>query len=122
MQIPVFHEFIDREIEVMLAAYKARPKKKYRYKPDPAKKCALVMKRNAAKLKAIPKWADLKAVEWFYIEAKRLTQETGTKHVVDHIFPLQSKLVCGLHCEANLQILTASENCRKHNKMPSVAF
>jgi len=35
---------------------------------------------------------------------------------VDHIYPLQSKWMCGLHCEANLQILTESQNASKGNR------
>jgi hypothetical protein len=37
------------------------------------------------------------------------------EHDVDHIAPRRSKLVCGLHCEANLQVLTGAENCTKTN-------
>lgn len=28
---------------------------------------------------------------------------------------LKGKFVCGLHCEANLQVITKSENSKKHN-------
>ena len=41
----------------------------------------------------------------------------GFKWEVDHIVPLQSKLVCGLHVHNNLQVITALENIKKHNKV-----
>lgn len=72
--------------------------------------------REAAKIRATPLWADKKKIEQFYIEAARLTKETGILHHVDHIFPLNSKFVCGLHCEANLQVLTAFDNISKGNR------
>lgn len=80
---------------------------------------ALIMKRYASKKRALPKWADLEKIRAFYERAVALTVETGVRHEVDHIYPLQSPVVCGLHCEANLQILTKAENLRKRNKMPS---
>lgn len=85
---------------------------------NPDKVNALVAKRNAMKKKATPAWANPEAIKAFYKEAARLTKETGIRHEVDHIYPLQSPLVCGLHHEANLQILTRSANARKRNKMP----
>ena len=50
-----------------------------------------------------------------YLEAQRLTLETGIEHVVDHIVPLQHKLVCGLHNNANTQVVTAAFNQTKGN-------
>lgn len=73
-------------------------------------------RREATKLQATPSWADREKIEWFYAEAARLTLETGTQYHVDHIVPLKSKWVCGLHVHTNLQILTAVENQSKSNR------
>lgn len=79
---------------------------------------ACIARRNAAKLRATPAWADLDAIRAKYEEAAELTRKTGIRHEVDHIYPLQGKHVCGLHVAENLQILTRSQNARKSNKMP----
>ena len=71
---------------------------------------------RAKKLKAVPLWADTKAMKRIYCEARRLTQETGIPHNVDHIVPLRSNVVHGFHCEANLHIVTATANNLKSNK------
>lgn len=92
-----------------------RARKIYREK-FPEKHAALQTKRRVIKLKALPKWADLEKIDWFYREAARLTKETGIVHHVDHVIPLQGKNVCGLHVETNLQILTAVENISKGNR------
>jgi hypothetical protein len=73
-------------------------------------------KRRAALLRATPPWANQDKILEFYVEASRLTAQTGTPHHVDHIVPLQSRFVCGLHCEANLQILPRLDNIKKSNK------
>jgi hypothetical protein len=73
-------------------------------------------KRKALILQATPKWADLKAIEAIYVEAMRRSQKTGKKYSVDHIVPLRSPLVCGLHCEANLRVMLLSENCKRANR------
>lgn len=73
-------------------------------------------KRRAVKLNATVSWSNKQNIIKIYKESVRLTKETGILHVVDHIDPLQSKLVCGLHVETNLQILTVSENASKSNK------
>lgn len=72
-------------------------------------------KRRCAIKQAIPKWADLEAIEDVYEESIRLSAETGKLYNVDHIVPLQNEKVCGLHCEDNLQIITEKENKEKSN-------
>lgn len=74
-------------------------------------------KRRAVKKQAAVAWANQEAILQIYALAEQLTAETGIQHHVDHIVPLTSNLVCGLHWEGNLQVLTAAENMRKHNKL-----
>jgi hypothetical protein len=81
---------------------------------------AIGARRMAAKFRATPAWANFDAIRAIYKEAAWLTELTDTRHEVDHIYPLQGKTVCGLHCEANLQILTKTENIRKSNRVPEL--
>ena len=76
-------------------------------------------KRRAAKIQRTPNWLtakDVTDIEDFYYLAKALSDITGVKYHVDHVIPLQGKLVSGLHVPGNLQILTESENSSKGNK------
>lgn len=65
---------------------------------------------NSRNRKRMPKWANKEKILAIYKEAK----EKGLE--VDHIIPLNSKLVCGLHVHNNLQLLTSVENKRKQQK------
>jgi len=85
------------------------------YNPD--KRNALTAKRRAAKKQAIVAWADSSAIKLVYAACTKLTKTTGIKHHVDHIYPLTSDWVCGLHVENNLQILTEAENITKGNRV-----
>ena len=67
---------------------------------------------------AAPMWASKERILDVYAECKRLTQVTGVPHVVDHIYPLQGRLVSGLHVPENLAPIPALENARKGNKLP----
>lgn len=49
-----------------------------------------------------------------YQECARITEETGVPHHVDHIYPISKG---GKHHPDNLQILTATENIRKRDKL-----
>lgn len=73
--------------------------------------------RRAAKKCAFVSWANKKSIKSLYKEAQDLTLLTGIQHHVDHIIPLMSDIVCGLHCEQNLRVITATENISKHNKL-----
>ena len=76
-------------------------------------------KRHAAKLKRTPPWLTEEhydQITSIYAERVRLTKETGVRHEVDHILPLQGKNVCGLHVPWNLRVITAQDNRRKSNK------
>lgn len=72
-------------------------------------------KRRAIKLKATPSW--LTREHW--LEIKRMYMECPEGHHVDHIHPLVSNVVCGLHVPWNLQWLPARENILKSNKLES---
>ncbi len=73
-------------------------------------------KRRAVELQAVARWANREAIAAMFEEAKRLTEQTGTPHHVDHIVPLNSKIVCGLHCEANMRVIPATDNISKGNR------
>jgi hypothetical protein len=95
---------------------KVKDKNKRWAKENPNKANAKAAKRRAAKKQAIPPWADLDAIKQIYAEATELSKLTKIQHEVDHIYPLQSDYMCGLHVETNLQILTQTENSSKGNR------
>jgi hypothetical protein len=68
------------------------------------------------KKNAIPPWANMSEIKNIYKKAKEITEATGIEHHVDHIYPLSSKYLCGLHVETNLQIITKKENVSKGNR------
>jgi 5-methylcytosine-specific restriction endonuclease McrA len=77
---------------------------------NPHTQRAITAKRRALKLKATPKFANLKKIREIYKNCPK-------GYHVDHIVPLQGKEVCGLHVEWNLQYLTPSQNSSKSNKL-----
>jgi hypothetical protein len=69
------------------------------------------IRRRRAISRQTPSWADEKQIEEIYNTASRQGLH------VDHIVPLISPVVCGLHCQNNLRIVTPTENFRKGNKL-----
>lgn len=80
-------------------------------------KCAEYRARRRS-AQALSPWASQEAVAAVYRLAREMTRETGVRHAVDHIYPLKGRQVCGLHCEANLRVVTEAENSRKSAKLP----
>lgn len=66
-------------------------------------------KRRAVKVNALTAWANIEEINLIY-------KYCPVGYHVDHLIPLQGLLVCGLHCEHNLQYLPASDNLAKGNK------
>jgi len=96
--------------EMLLAKYRKRAK------DNPAKDRARVAQYEARKIRAMPAWADKEMIQNIYERAVALKLTTGVSHHVDHIVPLKSPKVCGLHVHYNLQILTAYQNQAKSNR------
>lgn len=78
-----------------------------------------VRQRQAQLKQAIPKWANTEWEKFLMQEIYHLSslrQEVlGVEMHVDHIVPLTSDLVCGLHWSGNIQIVSAEYNRSKSN-------
>lgn len=87
-------------------------------KNNPHKKRAQEARHRAAKRQATPPWASHSEIQKHYAHATHLEALLpGLKFQVDHIVPLQSDFVCGLHVENNLMVLEASQNASKCNRI-----
>jgi hypothetical protein len=83
------------------------------------KRASYQAKRKASQLQRTPKWLtkdDLWLIEEAYSLAQLRTNLFGIDWHVDHIIPLQGKLVSGLHVPSNIQVIPATENVKKSNK------
>jgi hypothetical protein len=83
---------------------------------NPGKQPVYAARRRATRLQAMPVWANEFFIAEAYHLAKLRTKATGLEWHVDHIVPLQSKKVCGLHVEFNLQVIPAKVNASKSNR------
>jgi hypothetical protein len=83
------------------------------------KRLSYVRKRQASKLQRTPKWIgkdELWLIEEIYELAILRTKMLGSPWEVDHIIPLQGKLVSGLHVPENLRVIPRKDNRQKHNR------
>lgn len=72
---------------------------------------------NAQRKQATPAWADKEMMADIYALARVYREHTAVIAHVDHIVPLRSPLVCGLHTHDNLSCLPHDENIRKGNRV-----
>jgi hypothetical protein len=89
-------------------------------KNNPASVLAKNSRSRAKKFSATPSWLtkDHKTfIEIQYQMAAFLTEQFGIKFHVDHIDPLKSEYLSGLHVPWNLQVIPAADNIRKSNKI-----
>jgi len=85
-----------------------------------AEKAAREAFRRAKRLKATPPWLTQEhkdQIKALYVERDKLCALSGIMYHVDHIVPLISDVVSGLHVPWNLQLLPWNENLAKSNKV-----
>ena len=85
-----------------------------------ARKSASRQKDRADKIQRTPNWLtnkELHEIEDMYLLRNKINKATGIDHHVDHIIPLRGKNISGLHVPNNLQVIKASENLFKNNKI-----
>jgi len=121
-------DYYERNKEQVIARAAARPveqRKMHREKykaQNPELYKAFVSVRRRRHKNATPKWITPEqklAMRNLYLQAQALTKATGERYVVDHIIPLISPEVCGLHVPWNLRVITQEENLIKSNKIPT---
>ena len=90
-------------------------------KANPGKCRAQSKLGKARRANRVPPWLTKehkRQIRRFYNMAQELTEKTGIVHSVDHIHPLNGKLLSGLHVPWNLQVMTLADNVAKGNKWP----
>jgi len=86
------------------------------YKANKERYVAARARRRAAQDSATPTWLtaiDKAMIQEMYDVSEARYIQTGIKHHVDHIVPINGKGVAGMHVPWNLQVITAHENLSK---------
>jgi hypothetical protein len=118
--------YYERNHEMVKARANARtPEEKQAWKKihkqrNPDYYNVLTSLRKRRHRNATPKWLTRKQkeeIKQLYVIAVTMTKTTGERYVVDHIVPLISNEVCGLHVPWNLRVITQEENLQKSNKL-----
>jgi len=92
---------------------KQRAKWQSENKPHLAERTA----RYRAKVRnASPAWSNIFFIKEAYSLASIRSLATGIEYEVDHIVPIVSGLVCGLHVEHNLRVIESKINQAKGNR------
>ncbi len=89
-------------------------------KNHPESALANTRRQQLKKARAMPAWlnaGEVFEIEQIYAFAQVMNKITGTKHHVDHIVPITGRSVCGLHVPYNLQVIPATENIAKGNRL-----
>ena len=89
---------------------------KEHYKANKERYVAARARRRAAQESATPTWLtaiDKAMIQEMYDVSEARYIQTGIKHHVDHIVPINGKGVAGMHVPWNLQVITAHENLSK---------
>ena len=71
---------------------------------------SITARYRASKKHRTPSWSETREITWFYKHCPEGMH-------VDHKYPLRGETVCGLHCLANLQYLSAWDNISKNNRV-----
>jgi len=117
--------YYEKNREAVIARASARPAEEKRrnraeYKDrniDVVRADTSVRKRRHRE--ATPKWltkTERLQMRDLYVQARKMTELTRERYVVDHIVPLRGEEVCGLHVPWNLRVITQEENLKKSNK------
>lgn len=86
------------------------------------KRMATKARRRAREKNCCVSWGNEFFIEEIYDLARRRTKMFGYQWDVDHIIPIQSEVVCGLHWEGNLQVIPHTENLKTLNRLHEVSL